>query len=93
MNFIFITYDAIVEFASDRFFQSAEYLESSMLCDVLQGASTYWEHNKIVFQITEKGCFFYTHKLDKKQGLMSHRLRRMQKKPGLGITLRLWLLW
>ena len=70
MNFVFITYDAIVEFASDRFFQSAEYLESSMLCDVLQGASTYWEHNKIVFQITEKGCFFYTHKLDKKQGLI-----------------------
>ena len=70
MNFIFITYDAIVEFASDRFFQSAEYLESSMLCDVLQGASTYWEHNNIVFQITEKGCFFYTHKLDKKQGLI-----------------------
>ncbi len=70
MNYIFITYDAITEFASDRFFQSAEYNESSMLCNILQGNTPKWEHNKIVFKTAKNGSFFYTEKLNKKQGLI-----------------------
>ena len=70
MNYIFFTYDAIVEFASNRFFQSAEYENSIMLVNILRGQSIEWEHNKIAFQVSKNGCFFFTKKLDKRQGLI-----------------------
>ena len=70
MNYIYITYDAITEFASDRFFQSAEYSESIMLCNILRGKEKKWQHNKIAFKLVKNGCFFYTEKLDKKRGII-----------------------
>lgn len=70
MNYIYITYDAITEFASDRFFQSAEYSESIMLCNILRGKEEKWQHNKIAFKLVKNGCFFYTEKLDKKRGII-----------------------
>lgn len=70
MNYIYITYDAITEFASDRFFQSAEYSESIMLCNILRGKEEKWQHNKIAFKLVKNGCFFYTEKLNKKRGII-----------------------
>ena len=58
MNYIYITYDAITEFASDRFFQSAEYSESIMLCNILRGKEEKWQHNKIILQ--HKTSHFFT---------------------------------
>lgn len=70
LTYIFITYDAIEEFVSGRFFQSAEFSDSADLCRVLKGESYDWNHHTIQLQQTSRGLLFYTSKFEKKKGLI-----------------------
>ena len=70
-NYIFISYDAVQEFAADRFFQSAEFAQSKQLCSILKGDSSNWEHQRICCWCNDKrGVFFYTENIDKKRGIL-----------------------
>lgn len=70
-NYIFLTYDALLEFASGRTFQSAEFSQSEQLCNILMRKTVEWSHPKIFVKHTEKrGIIFYTHSIDKKRGLL-----------------------
>ena len=70
-NYIFLTYDALLEFASGRTFQSAEFSQSEQLCNILMRKNVEWSHPKIFVKHTEKrGIIFYTHSIDKKRGLL-----------------------
>lgn len=44
LHYIFITVDALTEFASNRYFQSAEFSQSEELCDLLLGKEVNWPH-------------------------------------------------
>lgn len=58
MTYIFITYEAVELFASDRFLQSSENEESEALCRILTLQSLDWTHNRIHLQnVTEDLCF------------------------------------
>lgn len=70
MDYIFITYDAIEEFTSGRFFQSYEFSDSIDLCKVLKGESTNWNHHSIHLSNTERGLVFYSKLFDKKNGII-----------------------
>lgn len=60
-NYILFTYDALLEFASGRSFQSAEFSQSEQLCDILMRNNVKWEHPKIfVKEIDKRGIIFYT---------------------------------
>ena len=70
-NYIFLTYDALLEFASGRTFQSAEFSQSEQLCDILMRKDSKWSHPKIFIKhIENRGVIFYTHSIDKKRGLL-----------------------
>ena len=70
-NYIFLTYDALLEFASGRTFQSAEFSQSEQLCNILMRKNVEWSHPKIFVKHTEKrGVIFYTHSIDNKRGLL-----------------------
>ena len=70
-NYILFTYDALLEFASGRTFQSAEFSQSEQLCNILMKKEIQWEHPTIFIKCVEKrGVIFYTHTLDKKRGLL-----------------------
>lgn len=70
-NYILFTYDALLEFASGRSFQSAEFSQSEQLCDILMRNNVKWEHPKIfVKEIDKRGIIFYTKSFDKKKGLL-----------------------
>lgn len=60
MTYIFITYDAIELFASDRFLQTFENEASDTLCQILKLKSFSWAHNRIYLQKCEKGLVFFT---------------------------------
>ncbi len=60
MTYIFITYDAIVLFASDRFLQTFENDASVALCQILKLKSDSWAHNRIFLHKCEKGLVFFT---------------------------------
>lgn len=74
MKYLFITLDAIRQFATVRQFQSIEFRESKLLCSVLKANSTDWEsskYHKIRFEKNPKGgAFFYTNLIDKKHGII-----------------------
>lgn len=69
-DYIFISYDAVQEFAADRFYQSAEFEQSRKLCAILKGASEEWEHGRIYFKKEKKGVYFYTEQIDRKRGIL-----------------------
>lgn len=70
IDYIFISYDAMQEFAADRFYQSAEFEQSRILCAILRGISEDWEHHRIYFKKDKKGVFFYTEHLDRNRGVL-----------------------
>ena len=69
-NYIFITYQAILLFASDRFLQSSENEASSHLCNVLRLQSKDWPHSRIHMYKTERGIIFYTNDSTSKEGVL-----------------------
>ena len=69
-DYIFISYDAVQEFAADRFYQSAEFEQSRRLCSILRGESEDWEHRRIYLKKDKKGIFLYTEKMDRKRGVL-----------------------
>ena len=70
-NYILFTYDALLEFASGRIFQSAEFSQSEQLCGILMQKGSDWSHSVIYVEFTEKnGVIFYTRRIDKKRGLL-----------------------
>ena len=69
-DYIFISYDAVQEFAADRFYQSAEFEQSRKLCAILKGESEEWEHGRIYFKKEKKGIYFYTEQIDRKRGIL-----------------------
>lgn len=70
-KYILFTYDALLEFASGRTFQSAEFSQSEQLCNVLMQKGTSWSHPCINLAKTDKqGIIFYTSQIDKKRGLL-----------------------
>lgn len=70
-HYILVTYDALLEFASGRIFQSAEFSQSEQLCNILMQKGNEWTHSAISVEFTEKsGVIFYTKKIDKKRGLL-----------------------
>jgi superfamily I DNA/RNA helicase len=69
MNYIFITVDAIMEIASNRKFQSSEFIESIELCQVLKGELDDWSYGKILLKKTTKGGYLYTTNPIIKKGL------------------------
>lgn len=71
MRYILLTYDALIEFASGRVFQSSEFSQSEQLCQILMGKSTDWNHPSIYSsKINGRGIVFFTKKIDKKRGLL-----------------------
>jgi hypothetical protein len=70
-HYILFTYDALLEFASGRIFQSAEFSQSEQLCNILIQKGSEWAHSAISVEFTEKnGVIFYTRKIEKKRGLL-----------------------
>ena len=70
-KYILFTYDALLEFASGRTFQSAEFSQSEQLCGILMQKSCDWSHPVINIVFTDnQGVIFYTQNIDKKQGLL-----------------------
>lgn len=60
MKYIYITYDAVLLFASDRFLQSSENEASSTLCDILRQKEANWSHPLIHLHYTDKGIVFFS---------------------------------
>lgn len=60
MQYIFLSIDAIQELTSIHHLQSAEFSESTELCEVLRGEKEQWVFRNIIFKKTDKGGFFYT---------------------------------
>lgn len=71
MEYIYITYDAIEEFASNRFFQSAEFQEGKSACDLIDGRiPNTWGKSTIICQPTKWGSIAYSNKCNKNRGLL-----------------------
>lgn len=71
MGYILFTYDALLEFASGRFFQSFEFSQSEQLCEILTCRGEKWNHPTIYLsKIKDRGLIFFTKKLDEKRGLL-----------------------
>lgn len=70
MTYIFITYEAIELFASDRFLQSSENEVSDALCQILRLKSFDWAHSRIHLHKCEKGLVFYTPESSYTKGLV-----------------------
>jgi len=70
-KYLYISYDAICEFASNRFFQSADYGPSTMLAKLLKRESEEWNHPRLGLLVTEKeGSFLFGNNPDKKRGVL-----------------------
>lgn len=70
MTYIFITYEAVELFASDRFLQSCENEVSDALCLILKQKSLDWAHNRIYLHSCEKGIVFFTPESSYRRGLV-----------------------
>jgi superfamily I DNA/RNA helicase len=70
MKYVYLTLDAIELFAQIRQFQSAEYSETSMLCEVLKGNIQNWDYSEIKIVSKPEGIIFYTNKIDKNKGIL-----------------------
>jgi len=71
MNFIYLSFDAISQIASDHRLQNTEYDEAIALAQILNGSSTVDSvFGKVFFRKSSRGGFFITQKIDNKNGLM-----------------------
>lgn len=70
MTYIFITYEAIELFASDRFLQSSENEVSDALCQILRLKSFDWAHSRIYLHQCDKGLVFFTSESTYTKGLV-----------------------
>ncbi len=70
MTYIFITYEAVELFASDRFLQSSENEAAKRLCDILRLSDVAWDHSRILLHRGEKGIVFYTKDSGYKKGVV-----------------------
>ena len=70
MTYIFITYEAVELFASDRFLQSSENEESEALCRILTLQSLDWTHNRIHLHKCARGLVFFTSDSSYRRGLV-----------------------
>lgn len=70
MKYIFVTYEAVLLFASDRFLQSSENEVSKILCEILRQKKEQWNHPFIHLHYTEKGMVFFASKSDYKKGVV-----------------------
>lgn len=70
MTYIFITYEAIELFASDRFLQSSENEVSDVLCQILRIKSLDWAHSRIHLHKCDKGLVFFTPESSYTKGLV-----------------------
>lgn len=70
MTYIFITYEAVELFASDRFLQSSENEVSNALCNILRLKTFDWEHSRIHLHQCDKGLVFFTPESSYKKGIV-----------------------
>lgn len=70
MTYIFITYETLEIFASDRFLQSYENSISTDLCQILRLKSNKWAHNRIHLYQCKKGLVFFTSESSYTKGLL-----------------------
>lgn len=70
MKYIFVTYEAILQFASDRFLQTAENEASRILCKVLRQEQEEWSHPTIFLHYTDNGAVFFASGSGYKEGLV-----------------------
>lgn len=71
MKYIFISYDAIIEFTTGRFFQNTEYNAGENLCKILsEGTTVDLHYPRIKVSKGDRGLFFYTQNIDKKRGVI-----------------------
>lgn len=70
LDYIFITFDAVQEFAVDRFYQSAEFEQSQKLCSFLRGEDDNWIHHRIFTKRVKKAIYFYTELIDRQRGIL-----------------------
>lgn len=70
MNYIHITYDAVLEFTSGRNYQSAEFETGASLCQILKGLPpSNWPTGKILMKEFRDGIVFFTDKIERKKGV------------------------
>ena len=70
MNYIHITYDAVLEFTSGRTYQSAEYNNGAKICQLLRGTEVDdWFSARILLKRCKSGFVFYTKEIDRKRGV------------------------
>lgn len=70
MNYIHITYDAVLEFTSGRTYQSAEYNNGAKICQLLRGLEVNdWFSARIMLKRCKSGFVFYTKEIDRKRGV------------------------
>lgn len=70
MNYIYISYDAIVEITSTHKLQSADFNESAMLCQAIRGEVDDWTYGLLNFKLTDKGAFFFSREKQIKKGIV-----------------------
>lgn len=70
MNYLHITYDAVLEFTSGRPYQSAEYDCGAKICQLLKGeAPGSWSSISIRLKECKNGYVFFTKDIDKRRGI------------------------
>lgn len=70
MNYIFITYDAVLEFTSGRTFQSTEFDNGAKICQLLRGNNPDgWQSHRIILQECKSGVVFCTNNIEHKRGV------------------------
>lgn len=70
-HYIFITLDALIEFASNKYFQSADFSQSEELCNLLLNKVSTWSYPTLqLYEIKDRGKFLYTQNIEIKKGLL-----------------------
>ncbi len=70
LNYLHITYDAILEFTSGRTFQSAEFADGALLCRYLKGDFSFNAHfTNVLVKKSDYGVILFTEKVDRKRGI------------------------
>ena len=69
-DYIFISADALEEFATNRFYQSADYEQCAQLLSVLKRDSNTWDNHRLFLTEVARGIVFHTAKIDKKKGVL-----------------------
>ena len=70
MNYIHITYDAVLEFTSGRTYQSAEYDNGAKLCKLLKGEDLEsWTSPRLYLKKCKSGYVFFTNRIERLRGI------------------------